>query len=177
MVLILTSIHQARDFHFLYQFSYGAGGDTIVEYENGKDIDMGDGIEYGLGVSFKLFNNANSNLDTTLMLGYSTTGSMFDDNYYMSKIPITLTEYYTYEESWRLGVGITYHTSHQGHKGNTSLENIEFDDAIGGVFSLGYVFGEEKKTYVAIKASIIDYDINDVTLKGNRFSIMMEQKF
>ena len=176
-LLILTSIQQAEGLHFLYQFSYGTGGDKVVVDKNGKSIiDAGDGIVYGLGVSFNPFNTM-TNLDTTFVIGYSTTGSIFDDNYYVTKIPITLTEYYTYNESWRFGVGITYHTNHRGHKGDTSLENIKFDNAIGGVFSLGYVFGEEKKTHIAAKVTRIDYDINDVTLNGNRFSIVLEQTF
>ena len=81
MLLMLTSIQQAENLHFLYQFSYGAGGDKIVVDKNGKSIiDAGEGIVYGLGVSFNPFNTM-TNLDTTFVLGYSTTGSIFDNNY------------------------------------------------------------------------------------------------
>ena len=131
----------------------------------------------GLGISFNPFDNNTTNLETAFVVGYSTTGSTWDDNYYITKIPITLTEYYTYDKSWKFGAGVTYHTNHRGHKGNTTLEEIKFDDAFGGVFSFGYLFGEEKTIYIAAKATIIDYDINDVSLNGDRFSIMIERKF
>ena len=176
ILLIFTSIQQANDFHFLYQFSYGVGGDTIVKYENVEDIKLGTGTVDALGVSFNPF-SAMSKVAISLTIGYSTTGSIFNDRYYLSKIPVTLTENYTYNEHWRLGAGITYHMNHKGHKVNTSLENIKFDDAIGGVFSVGYVFGKNKKTYLGIRSTLIDYDINNVTLNGNRFSMMIEQKF
>jgi len=176
-LLTLTAIQHAENLDFIYQFSYGVGGDTIVEYEKGKDIDAGMGMMYGLGISFNPFENM-TNLETTFVVGYSTTGSIFDhDNYYITKIPITLTESYTYAESWQFGVGMTYHTNHKGHKGDSTLENIKFDNAFGGVFSLGYVFGEEKKTSISIQATIINYDIYDASISGNRFAIMMEQKF
>ena len=175
-LLTLTAIQHAENLDFIYQVSYGVGGDTIVEYENGKDIDAGMGMVYGLGISFNPFENM-TNLETTFVVGYSTTGSIFDDNYYMTKIPITLSEYYTYDESWRFGVGVTYHIQHRGHKGDTILENIKFDNAFGGVFSLGYVFGEEKKRSISIQSTIINYDINDASISGNRFAIMIEQKF
>jgi len=176
VLLTLITVHQAKDLEFLYQFAYGTGGDRIVENKEGKNIDAGDGAVYGLGVSFNPLTSM-ENMDTTVIIAYSTDGSMFDDNYYITKIPITLTEYYTYEESWRFGAGITYHANHKGHKGDTSLINLKFDNALGGVLSVGYVFGENKKTYIAFKTTIIDYDINDVTINGNRFAIMFEQRF
>jgi len=172
--LLFMTLIQAKDFNFLYQFSYGFGGDIVIDKK--EDINAGDGMVYSLGVVFNPFTNM-KNLDTTLTIGYSFSGSIFDDSYYITKIPITLTEHYTFSRNWRVGAGVTYHTNHKGHRGDTNFSNLKFDDAIGGVFSLGYLFGKNKETSLAFKTTIIDYDVDDTTFNGNRFALILERRF
>jgi len=172
-ILLLSSI-EAKDFDFLLQVAYGTGGDTMVK-RSGSDIHAGDGLETAVGIAFNPFEL--NMLDTTLTVGYSSSGSFLDDNYKVSKIPITLSEYYTYQEDWRFGAGITYHTSHKGDGASTDLPDLDVDDALGTLFSIGYLFGKEKKIQVALQVTLIDYKAEGMSWSGNRLALMLESRY
>ena len=139
-------------------------------------MNAGDGITYAIGTIFDTFDNRDD-FQTTLTIGWTFDWRLVsgDDALIVSKFPLTLTEYYT-TNKWRLGAGLTYHLGHKLY-GNNTIQDIEFDNALGGVFSLGYLINQGKTVQIGLRGTIIEYEANGHKGDGNRFAIFAETKF
>ncbi len=175
--LLYIQTVQARDFNILSQTEFGYGGDPILIDSNGDDImNSGDGFNFSIGTIFNTFKNR-KDLHTALTIGWTFSWKLIEDadDFFLSNIPLTITEYYTIK-NWRFGAGITYHVANR-FQGSESIPDIKFDNAFGSVFSAGYLINRAKSNQTGLKVTIIDYSVNGFSGSGNRFAIFFESQY
>ncbi len=176
LVTLFSLSLQAKDFDLLMQWEYGFGGDSIVSASKGNDMDTGDGISYDIGTIFKTLDDRDD-LHTALTIGFRFDWRLVENEDSLTSIlvPLTLSEYYTFNQ-WRLGAGLTYHLAHKLY-GNDKIEDIDFDNALGGVFSIGYLVNPSTNLQIGLRSTIIDYEANGHTGSGNRIATFAQTSF
>ena len=183
--LLFSQLLQAKDFDFLLQSSFGMGGDTLIVNENNKKIKgAGDGLMYSVGTIFKTV-ETREDFHTALTIGwlFSWTSSTNDGSMFVSKFPLTLTQYFSIKQ-WQLGAGLTYHMRHKLYTPD-AYPDVKFDNALGTVFSLGYALRKKHPIQIGIRTTFITYTPsgniiainNHKNLSGNRIALFVESVF
>ena len=88
-------------------------------------------------------------------------------------------------ESVSFGLGLSYHLGPKFSASGTFAGGntyINFEDALGVVAEVDYMLGEERKGYLGIKATFIDYETENIgfgtaTISGNSVGVVIGVRF
>ena len=164
LALLLTGTAQAGDYDLLLQGGIDVGGDKLFHatYTNGDtvNIDAGDLLQLGVGVTFKTVPALVPELETQMSLSYKfNSANAQNGDVDWKRYPLELLEFYT-TPSWRFGGGLTYHLSpSMKGSGVAAVATADFDNALGLVFEVDYIIGA--KSFIGGRVARIDYKASD----------------
>ncbi|HEU4653030.1 MAG TPA: hypothetical protein VFS47_03540 [Steroidobacteraceae bacterium] len=141
---------QDRGLGFVFEGDLEYGGDRVatVSYEDGstQDVRAGQGLSLAVGAHYR----GDSPFSIRGTVGYkyvTTAASNADIN--LSRVVFEVLGNYAWENGWWVGVGVTHHTNIH-FKGDGFGPNIDFDDATGPTFELGW-------RWIALSYTKLDY--------------------
>jgi hypothetical protein len=156
-----------KPLRFLIEGALALGGDEVatVNFTNGQSqrVNAGQGISLGVGGEFTIPNLENFRLRSTVGIKYVTTAA---DNAHirLTRIPINLSGNYVFKESWRLGLGMAFHTNIKFNAGGIG-DNFTLGNAKGPLFELAYKWVGLSYTVMTYKDEFGDsYNANSIGL-------------
>lgn len=142
LFLVQFKVH-AQDnppLRFLIGGALELGGDEVasVSFTNGQSqrVNAGQGISLGLGAEYAIPNLENIRLRSTVGFKYVTTAA---DNVHirLTRIPINLSGNYVFNETWRVGLGMSFHTNIKFNAGGIG-DNFQLQNTSGPYLEFAY---------------------------------------
>lgn len=147
-----VSAQNTTPLRFLIEGGLALGGDDVatVNFTNGQSqrVNAGQGISMGVGAEYAIPSLESIRLRSSVGIKYVTTAA---DNAHirLTRIPINVSGNYVFNDTWRLGLGMSFHT------------NIKFNaGGIGDNFTLGNASGpfiEFAYKWVGLTYTIMNY--------------------
>lgn len=178
-LLMTVSSASAREINGLVFGAIEFGGDELVKitFSDGStdSIKAGELIYLGGGVEIDTLAD-DAKYKTRLTIGWKfdringTNGEVDFDRF-----PLELIQFYQ-PGQWQFGAGVTYHMNPKlKGSGVVSGLDVEFDDALGFVVEGDYFFSP--KAFFGIRYTMIDYEVNNVSVDGNSIGIAIGARF
>jgi len=159
------------------------GGEDLVTTSE-SDLTAGGGLSFGAGLSFS---QADSSLSLRTLIYYLFDTVEFtnpDGEASSDAIPIELGLF----KSWNkheIGAGLSYHLnpSHELEFFNIASDSADFEDAPGFYLQYNYIFSQSSSssngnsTYVGIKYTDMDYEVDNFIVDASSFGIYLGTRF
>jgi hypothetical protein len=169
----------AHALEFALQGGYEYGGDNVLEvtFQDGEreSLRAGSGLLVSVGVIMATLPASAPALETQINMGWkfdSVSAGNGDATWML--FPLELLQFYRIG-SWRIGGGLAMHLSPQ-LSGSGALDGADagFDDAAGAVFEVDYI---NRSAYIALRATLIEYEYIGTQLDGNNIGVMVGLRF
>lgn len=163
---------------------YDAGGATIGRFiytDRSEDtLKANQGFRLGAGISYL---SADMNFESEMIVSYKAEQvSASNGDLRFTRFPLDVLAFYRVD-SVRMGAGVTYHYAPK-LKGNgfVSKVNIEFEDAVGMILQVDYLFGRPKEragTYVGLRYTWLDYKMvsSSTSVEANGIGLHLGYRF
>jgi hypothetical protein len=167
---------QAVEVHPVIVAGVDFGGDKIVtvQFTNGNSdsIRAGDGLYLGAGVSIRDDDNKIEFLGT---LNYKYTSISADNgSVTWTRIPLDALAFYRWEK-FRLGGGVTYHTSPKISGSGFASGSVTVDNALGEVVQGDFLVGP--KFWIGLRYTHITYKNSNGSAKGDSAGLTIGYAF
>lgn len=162
---------QDRGLGFVFEGDLEYGGDRVatVSYEDGstQDVRAGQGVSLAVGAHYR--GDSPISLRGTLGYKYVTTAASNAD-ISLSRVVMEVLANYAWDNGWWAGVGVTHHTNVR-FKGDGFGPDVDFDDATGPTFELGW-------RWIALSYTKLDYTSEfGGTVDASSFGLTLVSKF
>ncbi len=154
---------QAAEVRGLFNMGYDFGGDTLVTviYSDGtrESVDANKALYFGAGIS--LVHDRAATLETQLTLNYhfDETDPLASGGVKYSATSFDAIQIFNVNQA-SFGVGVTYHMSPKVTGTGVVSGNLQFDDALGLVFQVGYRLSD--RSIIGMRYTNIKYKIAGV---------------
>lgn len=154
---------QAADVRGLFNMGYDFGGDTLVTviYSDGtrESVDANKSLYFGGGVSL-VWDKA-STMETQLTLNYhfDETDPLANGGVKYSATSFDAVQIFNVNQA-SFGVGLTYHMSPKVTGTGVVSGNVQFDDAVGMVFQVGFRLSD--RSTIGMRYTNIKYKVAGV---------------
>lgn len=159
------------------------GGEDLVTTSE-SDLTAGGGISLGAGLSFS---PADSSLSLRTVIHYLFDTVEFtspDGEASANSFPIEVGLFNSWNKH-EIGTGLSYHLnpSHELEFFNMGSGTVDFEDASGYFLQYNYIFSQSgsssngNNSYVGIKYTAMDYELQNDTIDANSLGIYIGTRF
>jgi len=159
------------------------GGEDLVTTSK-SDLTAGGGISLGAGLSFSA---TDSSLSLRALIYYLFDTVEFtspDGEASSDAFPIELGLFNSWDKH-EIGAGLSYHLnpSHELEFSNIASGTVDFEDASGLFLQYNYIFSQTgsssngNNTYVGIKYTAMDYEVDNFIFDASSFGIYLGTRF
>ena len=132
---------QAVEVRGLFNMGYDLGGDKLVTgiYTSGnsESVDANKGMYFGGGISLVYDQAGTKETQFTLNYHFDETNTYADGGVKYSATTFDAVQVFNVNQA-SFGVGLTYHMSPKVTGTGVVSGNVQFDDAVGMIFQMGY---------------------------------------
>lgn len=171
-VILLLSSNAYAELYF--ELAIEGGGETLVETTSVDEINAGSGIKFAAGVQNVISEDGRT---LSLSLGY-----LFDSidarNGTADFDTLTFDAIYSIPSvNHRFGFGLSYHIgpTYKDDVDGFARFKADFDDALGFALQYGYALGSGFQ--LGARYTLMDYEINNVTVDADSFGIFLSNGF
>ncbi len=132
-----------------------------------------------LAIGFNYFIGDNRSKSLSMAAGFLKGGGI-DESSSAKTLEIVFTQYY---ELYRLGVGLSYHVDPEyeeeidaGYGDTADNIQLNFDDALGIVFKLGYLI-RSPDWELGLRYTLMDYELANEDYNANSLGIFVSKSF
>lgn len=174
ILFTLTSAPRAEPY---FELGVDFGGDTLISTNDNTftyKLTAGGGLKFALGVKNEVGENGEL---LSLSLGYSYENLDASNGTAKISTPSVDAIYSIKRNDHRFGIGASYHIgpTYKENFSGFSPVKIDFDNALGLI--LQYVNGADSGFQYVARITLMDYEVNGVSIDADSFGIFVSHGF